>query len=155
MLSYIKPYGMWHKFTHFSKKGFWGGLYSTDRNIKTCTILHIPGRYLFLLNLILWRNIFCSVDYRSFFAQYKANITGKTDTKASPRCIVTLIWGAQTNWFTGQSSGPHLNIKMVFPGIWISILKIRQSWNRLIFIMGIPILLRWYLYIEMGPWSLQ
>ena len=30
-------------------------------------------------------------------------------------------------------------------------LKIRQSWDRLILNMGIPMLVRWHLYIETGP----
>ena len=48
---------------------------------------------------------------------------------------------------------PCFNIKMVFQGIGIFILKIRWSWDSLIFIMGIHILLRWHLYIEMGAWA--
>ena len=33
----------------------------------------------------------------------------------------------------------------------ICMLKIRWSWNRLIFNMGIPVLVRWHFYIEMAP----
>ena len=47
--------------------------------------------------------------------------------------------------------GPRLNMKTVFPGMGILMLKIRRSWDRLIFNMGIPILVRGYLYIETGP----
>ena len=50
--------------------------------------------------------------------------------------------------------GPRLNIKTVFPGMGIPMLKIRWSWDHLIFNMGIPILARWHLYIETAPWSL-
>ena len=39
----------------------------------------------------------------------------------------------------------------VFPGIGISIINIRWSRGRLIFIMGIPILVRRYIYIENAP----
>ena len=52
-------------------------------------------------------------------------------------------------------SGTCLNIKTVFTGIGISIIKIRWSWDRLIFIMGTPILVRWCLYIETCPRYLQ
>ena len=38
-----------------------------------------------------------------------------------------------------------------FPGMWIPMLKIRQWWDRLIFNMGMPILVRRHLYIEMPP----
>ena len=39
-------------------------------------------------------------------------------------------------------SGPRRNIKIVFPGMGISIIKIRRSRDRLISIMGRPILVR-------------
>ena len=48
-------------------------------------------------------------------------------------------------------SGPCLNIKTIFPGMGIPMLKIRQSWDRLIFNMGIPILVRWHLYLTRPP----
>ena len=50
-----------------------------------------------------------------------------------------------------QKPGPRLNIKTVFPGKGIPMLKIRRSRDRLIFNMGIPIMVRRHLYIEMGP----
>ena len=46
--------------------------------------------------------------------------------------------------------GPRLIINTVFPGVGISIIKIRGSWHRLVFIMGIPILVRLHLYIKTG-----
>ena len=51
----------------------------------------------------------------------------------------------------GFQPGPRLNIKTVFPGIGISMLKIRQLQDCLIFNMGIPILVKQHLYIEMAP----
>ena len=47
-------------------------------------------------------------------------------------------------------SGPCLNIMTVFPGMGIYIIKKKWSWDCLIFIMGIPTLVRGYLYIEMA-----
>ena len=41
----------------------------------------------------------------------------------------------------------------IFPGIGFPIIKIRRSWDRLIFIKGIPILVRQRLPIETPPWS--
>ena len=35
----------------------------------------------------------------------------------------------------------------------ISIIMIRWSWESLIFIMGVPILVRWHLYIVMASWA--
>ena len=49
-------------------------------------------------------------------------------------------------------TGPRLNIKTVFPDMVIPIIKIRQSWDNLIFIMSIPMLERWHLYIETALW---
>ena len=49
-------------------------------------------------------------------------------------------------------SGPS-QCKTAFPCMGISIIKVRRSWDSLIFIMGIPMLVRRYLCIEMGPWS--
>ena len=50
--------------------------------------------------------------------------------------------------------GPCLNIKTVFPGMGIPMLKIRRSQDRLIFNMGIPLPVR-HLYIEAAPESLH
>ena len=44
--------------------------------------------------------------------------------------------------------GPLLNIKTVYSGIGSLMLKIRRSWDRLSFNMGIRILVRRHLYIE-------
>ena len=39
-------------------------------------------------------------------------------------------------------SGPRFNMNTVIPAIEISIIKIRRSWDRLIFIIGIILLVR-------------
>ena len=44
--------------------------------------------------------------------------------------------------------GHQGRLKTVFPGIGIPVIKIRQSWDRLIFIMGIPVLVRRYLNVQ-------
>ena len=51
-------------------------------------------------------------------------------------------------WWLKGNTGPHLNIKMVYPGMGIPIIKIRWSWDHLIFIMGIPIPGKMVFYIE-------
>ena len=48
---------------------------------------------------------------------------------------------------SATASGPRLNTKTVFPGMAICIIKIRRSWGRLIFAVGIRILIR-HLKIE-------
>ena len=48
-------------------------------------------------------------------------------------------------------SEPHFNIKTVFLGMGIPIMKIRWSCDCLIFIIWIPLLVRWHLYIDMAP----
>ena len=47
-----------------------------------------------------------------------------------------------------RPTGPRLNVKTVFPMYGIPMSKIRRSWDRLIFNMGILILARRHLYIE-------
>ena len=47
----------------------------------------------------------------------------------------------------------YFNIKAVFPGMGIPMVKIRQSWDCRVFIMGIPVLVRQQLYFEMPPIS--
>ena len=68
----------------------------------------------------------------------------KNNTERNTTSIVC----RQNYW---QPRGPFLNIKTVFTSMGISIIKIRWSWYRLIFIKGIPILVRLHLYTETGP----
>ena len=60
--------------------------------------------------------------------------------------IITICVPEEINWW-----GPRLNIKTVFPDTWIPMLKIRRSWGRHIFNIGIPILVRRHLYIKTAP----
>ena len=48
-------------------------------------------------------------------------------------------------------AGPRLKIKTILPGIGIPIIKVRRSFDRLIFIMGIPLLRRWRLLYQDTP----
>ena len=59
-------------------------------------------------------------------------------------CITGHLWG--------ESTGLCLNIKTIFLRYGISMLKVRRSRDRLIFNMGIPILVRRHLYIETASW---
>ena len=43
--------------------------------------------------------------------------------------------------------GPRFNMKNFFPRMKIPIIKIRRSWDRLIFIIGIHIPVRWHLHV--------
>ena len=47
-----------------------------------------------------------------------------------------------------QESSSHCNIKTIFPGIGIFIIKIRHTWNSIIFIMRILLLVRLQHYTE-------
>ena len=53
-----------------------------------------------------------------------------------------------------RTAGGWFNIKMTFTSIVNPIVKIRRSYDRLISTMGFPILVRWHLYIQSGPWVL-
>ena len=82
--------------------------------------LCIPCPLLTLLHTILW------------------HITLITRITHHPFCLETLV----------SQAGSRFNIKNVFPGMAISIIKIIWSWDRLIFIMVMSILARRHLYIE-------
>ena len=49
-------------------------------------------------------------------------------------------------------SGPCLNITTIFPGMGMPMFRITQSWDHLLFNMGITVLAGWHLDIEMAPW---
>ena len=61
-----------------------------------------------------------------------------------------LSLNSDQNWTSKKTSGPQLKIKTVFPGYSISVIKIRRSSSRLIFIMVVSLLVR-YLYAETAP----
>ena len=49
----------------------------------------------------------------------------------------------------------YFNIKTVFPSIGIPIIKVRWLWDSLVSVVGIPILVRRHVYIEMALWGRQ
>ena len=57
------------------------------------------------------------------------------------RTLWNLTWWGNYLWMTRVCC---LNMNTIFPGIGIPIVKIRRSWDRLIFLMGIPILVRYW-----------
>ena len=48
--------------------------------------------------------------------------------------------------------GPDSILRCHLTSIGKPIVEIRRSYDRLISTMGFPILVRWHLYIELGPW---
>ena len=69
-----------------------------------------------------------------------------------PLLVVCLWLAREIEFGLERETGLRLSLKVVFPGMGISIIKIRRSRDRLIFIMGIPTLVRRCLYIETVPW---
>ena len=70
----------------------------------------------------------------------------KSSLKTEPELVITP---------SSQEPGPYFNINTVLPGMGIPMLKIRQSQDHFIFNMGIPILVRQHLYIEVGLYFLE
>ena len=62
------------------------------------------------------------------------------------------LWG-DTHWWNGNRA-PSQYKRPSFPAMRIPMLRIRRSRDRLIFNMGIPILVRLHPYIETVPWQL-
>ena len=52
-----------------------------------------------------------------------------------------------------KQTGPDFIIKTIFLCIWIPVANIRRMWDRLMFVMRTPLLLREHLYIQMPPSS--
>ena len=80
------------------------------------------------------------VVYSKYFGENRC--ASKTCILCLQQCYRVISW---------TDAEPCLDIKTVFPGMGIPMLKIRRSQDRLIFNMGIPILLWRHLYIEMAP----
>ena len=77
-------------------------------------------------------------------------IQGCRDLKSVPNAFTWPLL-AKTCDIKASSSAPS-QYKDCLLGYGISIIKIRLSWDRLIFMVGIPILVRRHLYAETGPW---
>ena len=68
-----------------------------------------------------------------------SSLIGWAHTKGGAVDFTNVFHGffpGHSHWHLGNNPGPYLNIKKI---------KIRPSWDCLIFIMGIPILVRWHL----------
>ena len=65
----------------------------------------------------------------------------------SASCFMYAVW-----WSFMGPNRPRLDIKTAFPGIWIYTRNLRRPWDRLIFIIRIPILTRrHFLYWDPPP----
>ena len=83
-------------------------------------------------------------------------------------CDLNYVWNALTTFiaprlillansqslYLGPRLGPDSIKRCHLTSIGNPIVEIRRSYDRLISTMGFPILVRWHLYIESGPWSL-
>ena len=63
---------------------------------------------------------------------------------ARESAAITLAWCSQNR----TSSTPEPHLKTIYPGIGISILKVRRPCDKPFFIMGIPVLVSHHFYIE-------
>ena len=86
---------------------------------------------------------------RSSYLHNGISYTGKTTSLYWIRAQAVSL---PFDLFISLSPGPRINIETVFPGMGFPMLKIRRSRNRLIFNMGIPMLVRRHLYIGTAPW---
>ena len=88
---------------------------------------------------------YCDTN-RKYVVSHKKNIDDST--------ILKLTLETRLSSRDPTVPGPASIQRPSFPGLGIPVLKIRRSWDRLIFNMGIPILVRGYLYINTAPWVL-
>ena len=66
------------------------------------------------------------------------------------RCIYVSLALSEVRGWGVTWPGLCFSMKTVFPSIGICIMKIKQMWDHLVFIMGIPTLVRWHFYLEMA-----
>ena len=122
-----------------------------------------PGHSKYLIDLIYrYSQGRSSLNGKNYFHKLKVK---KKKKKPQFWCRYWNIPEEIRQWYCWWWSGPHLNIKTVFPRYGDSHVKdkmsrdrlifnmgiIRRSRDRLIFNMGIPILVRWHLYNETLP----
>ena len=65
--------------------------------------------------------------------------------------MITVYGPSQQLWTCVSKAGLCFNIKTVFPVKGIPVIKMTLSWDRLVFIIGISMLVRWHLDIETAP----
>ena len=132
---------------------------------KLYMVAYQPNAFVMLeqyLDKIIW-HVYPITSFRMYVLTFEYSV----DMRSFVKCtyLIMTSWHRHTFHITGPlgrdsyhkgwqmwSSGPHLNIKTVFTGMLISIIKIRWSWDCLLFMMGMPILVRQRLYIETAPW---
>ena len=108
----------------------------TGKKCNTEYLLNILLLYLAILSVKLY--LICSGTEQWQFLLYLPNYCHN-------QCLLCLCESLRM-WRPGLI----FNIKTIFLGIiGIPIIKMRWSWDRVIFIMRIPVLIRWYFYSEM------
>ena len=84
------------------------------------------------------------------FANWSALRNGETK-KHGP---LHRLWYQRTKFANRASTRALSLFKCGIFWHWISLIKIRPSWDRLIFILGISVLVRRHIQIETDPWML-
>ena len=97
---------------------------------------------------MLCRNITVNYTTAGVCWQYLKHLNQITENHSTELISFVQCWNK-----IGKHSTPvsHFNMKTIFPGMGIFMLKIKQAWDCLIFNMVIPILVRWHFYIETAP----
>ena len=87
-----------------------------------------------------------------------SNVEESKFQRICPSSCAKILWGITAlQLCAGPTSWQFYDLgtvsirRLSFPGMGIPMLKIRRSQHCLIFNMGIPILVRWHLYIETAP----
>ena len=85
------------------------------------------------------------------------HVVGRGLEAARQTCRKMNLWICNVTmpaWDYYMYPGPWFNIRCHLTSIGNPIMEIRRSYDRLISTMGFPILVRYKLYIESGPWCL-
>ena len=146
---------MWIRMKKSFKK--WPSGYSWDSSSPSLEHWLSMGTFQTLLDQLTCKGEWMSyIGYSLILCTCRRSYDHLISTMGFPipvRCHLYIESGPRLIWLH-TTTGPCFNIKIIWAGIGIHIIKIKWSWDCLIFIMEIPTLTKWHLYIAMAARSL-
>ena len=128
----------------------WGGISKTLMSSEIEVLLKFQ-HCIKIVSLNVWVRYFvwnfkvpCEIPHKISYPYNKKMYISYTDGN------LRALW-FKSSYTLKCPPGPCLNIKTIFPDIRVPIIKMRWPSHCLTFLMGIFILVRWHIYIEMTP----
>ena len=121
------------KLNHVSKRGYWKQRLGKTRTSQWYVLYEFSNMLQFNVDVKTDQMLGISGDYTYYTQANRVMHRPRLSFHDTPMALES-----EEQELLG--SGWHFNIKMVMPGTGIPIIMIRRSWDRLIIMMGIPIL---------------